>query len=534
MITNENSRAVYTGDGQSKQFTVPFSFFTNAAGVYGKKNQISVFVADADGAEKLLDEDKDYQVDGATVVLPEALPADKMLVILRDVPLTQDLDLLDGREIKPEVLEKQLDKVTMALQEMHEKLSRAVVAGVNVEDDLTPTEMIAQIRGLYEDIKNWTDACSEEAKKAIDAAVSAYEQAEKLYASVEYYTAGTPALNYTGDLQTFKVLDAYKADGMTLKVFVNGMLKRRGETEDYVEIINPELSKGGDLYGDTVVFNTPLNTGDKLVFMFSDTLTMPGGEVAQAAALAAENAEKEADRAEKEADRAQACADTFIPRQVGQVYYSQSNRDEYNLGAVPGWTGETKTKAEVPALWDFVQKHPERQISAQEYETMLAEKKTVPFYVVDGANQTLRLPIYSRFIGGVQDDGQIGAYTDTVRAFEGVFSSFDRQKSTDAPDCSGMFKVESRWSASVKGGNGDGWGTKVKMDSTLGGENFAGKETAPAHAREYPWIVAYNKIEGLLEYNGGVIRVKGYTEAQWNAMEEKPQNELSLIEETIV
>lgn len=534
MITNENSRAVYTGDGQSKQFTVPFTFFTNAAGVYGKKNQLSVFVADKDGAEKLLDEDKDYQVDGATVVLPEALPTDKMLVVLRDVPLTQDLDLLDGREIKPEVLEVQLDKVTMALQEMSEKLSRAVVAGVNVEEGLTPTELMAQIRALYNDIKSWTEECGTEAQKAIDAAVSAYEQAEKLYASVEYYTAGTPALNYTGDLQTFKMLDSYKADGMTLKVFVNGLLKRRGETEDYVEIINPDLQKGGDLYGDTIVFNAPLNLGDKLVFMFSDTLTMPGGEVAQAAALAAEEAQKQADRATTQADRAQACADTFIPRQVGQVYYSQSSLPEYNLGSVPGWTGETRNKSEVPGLWEFVQKHPERQITNEAYEEMLAAKKTVPYYVVDNANQTLRLPMYTRFISGVDSDGKIGAETDKVRAFEGMFASFDRQKSTDAPDCSGMFKVESRWNASVKGGHEDGWGTKVKLDSTLGGEHFSGKETAPAHAREYPWIVAHNKIEGLLEYNGGVIRVKGYTEAQWNAMEEKPQNELSLIEETIV
>lgn len=533
MITNENSRAVYTGDGQSKQFTVPFSFFTNAAGVYGKKNQISVFVADADGAEKLLDEDKDYQVDGATVVLPEALPADKILVILRDVPLTQDLDLLDGREIKPEVLEVQLDKVTMALQEMSEKLSRAVVAGVNVEEGLTPTELMAQIRNLYNDIKSWTDACSEEAKKAIDAAVSAYEQAEKLYASVEYYDAGTPALEYTGDLQTFRVMEKYKADGMTLKVFVNGLLKRRGETEDYMEIVNPDLELEGNDYGDTVVFNTPLNEGDKVVFMFSDTLTMPGGEVAQAAALAAENAQKEAARAKEEADRAEACADTFIPRQVGQIYYSQSNREEYNLGSVPGWTGETKTKAEVPGLWEFVQKHPERQITAQEYETMLAEKKTVPYYVVDGANQTLRLPIYSRFIGGVQEDGQIGAYLDAMRPITGTFDARDLTNDTTVPSVTGAFHTY-KSSVSRDAKNGSGRGYVIGFDSARLGANYNGTETTPAHVREYPWIVCQTKIEGLLEYNGGVIRVKGYTEAQWNAMDEKPQNELSLIEETIV
>ena len=531
MITTENSRAVYQGDGQSKQFNIPFTFFTNAAGVFDKKNQVSVFVADKYGAEKLLDEDKDYVVNGSLVVLPEALPTDKVLVILRDVPLTQDLDLLNGREIKPEVLETQLDKITMALQEMYEKLSRAVIAGVNIEEDLTATELMAQIRILYGDIKDWTERCGEEAEKAINAAVNAYEQAEKLYASVEYYTAGTAALNYTGDLQTFRLLDSYKADGMTLKVFVNGMLKRRGESEDYIEIINPELQKGGDLYGDTVVFNVPLTLGDKLVFMFADTLTMPGGEVAQAAALAAEEAGKQADRATEQADRAQACADTFIPRQIGQIYYSQSSLPEYNLGAVPGWTGETKNKAEVPGLWEFVQKHPDRQISNELYEEMLAAKKTVPYYVVDNVNQTLRLPMYTRFISGVDSDGQIGAEADKVRAFSGKFASFDRSRSTNSVECEGMFKVESRFSASAKSGSSDNWGTNIKADSTLLGEHFSGAETAPAHAKEFPWIVCQNKIDGILAHNGGVVRVKTYTQAQYNALEEPPSYELSLIVE---
>lgn len=531
MITTEKSRAVYQGDGQTKQFAIPFTFFTNAAGVFDKKNQISVFVAEKDGVENRLDEDKDYQVDGANVLLPEALQADRMLIILRDVPLTQELDLRDGREINAEILEKQLDKITMALQEMQEKLSRAVIAGVDIEEDLTATELMAQIRQLYGDIKSWAESCGEEAKKAIDAAVNAYEQSEKLYASVEYYTAGTPALEYTGDLQTFKLIDAYKADGMTLKVFVNGMLKRRGETEDYVEIIDPSLSKGGDLYGNTIVFNVPLNYGDKLVFMFSDTLTMPGGEVAQAAALAAEEAGKQADRATEQADRAQACADTFIPRQIGQIYYSQSSLPEYNLGAVPGWTGETKAKDEVPALWEFVMKHPERQITHEAYDEMLAAKKTVPYYAVDNANQTLRLPLYTRFISGVDVDGKIGAEVDKVRAFSGEFTGFDRNRSTGAKECSGMFKVNSRFSASVKSGSSDDWGINVTADSTLLGEHFSGAETAPTHAKEYPWIVCQNKIDGILAHNGGVVRVKTYTQAQYNALEEAPKNELSLIVE---
>ncbi|MBE6421368.1 MAG: hypothetical protein E7027_04465, partial [Elusimicrobium sp.] len=118
MITTENSRAVYQGDGNTKEFSVPFTFFANAAGVFAKRYQISVFVADKDGAETELDEDKDYEVDGFMVRLPEPLPKEKMLVVLRDVPLTQELNLLDGREVKGPVLEAHLDKFAMALQEM--------------------------------------------------------------------------------------------------------------------------------------------------------------------------------------------------------------------------------------------------------------------------------------------------------------------------------------------------------------------------------------------------------------------------------
>ena len=526
MIEEQLARVVYQGDGQSTHFAIPFKFITNAAAVFNKKNQIKVFLTDSDGVEKNLEEDKDYQVQEQTLQLLAALKTNQQLIILRDVPLTQDLDLLNGREIEPELLEKHLDKMVMALQEHAEILARAVLSAPT-DTRLSVQNMMAQIRTLYGEIKTWADTAAEETQKAIEAAKNAYEQAEKLYSTVEYYNAGEINLNYDGDLQKVTLYNTYKADGHTLKVFVNGALKRCGAEYDYTEAPDPAFTKGGEDYGKDVVFNTPLAEGDALVFMFSDTLTMPGGEVAQAAAQAAQTATQQAQHATEQAQRAQVAADTFLPKQVGEIYFSQSPLSHYNLGAVPAWTGETKTKEEVPALWQFVLDHPERQISAQEYQTMLDEKKSCPFYVLDLAALTLRLPIYRRFIGAVQEDQKIGAFHDTMRKISGEFTTFDRARGS----YSGAFKRKESKSANTKSGGSDDWCAQVEFDSATLGENYNGSETQPAHAREYPWIVAANQIDGVLAHNGGVVKVKTYTQAQFNALEEMPKYELSLIVE---
>lgn len=109
---------------------------------------------------------------------------------------------------------------------------------------------------------------------------------------------------------------------------------------------------------------------------------------------------------------------------------------------------------------------------------------------VQGAD--IRLPLITRPISGVNDVAQSGmAIHDTMRSLTGRFAGFDRG---DRGSYSGMFKVESRWSANVESGGSDDWGTIVKADSAELGKNFSGGETRGKQVL-YPYsVVVYTTI----------------------------------------
>lgn len=530
-LSNTTTKITYLGDGIVRRFDVPFPVLD--------KEDLALYVSGPDGELVRVEDGYAVAADKTYVTFPQsedtpALANGTKLTIMRQTRATQENDLIQQSVLHKESLERSLDKLTMLAQELIERQSRAVTVGPDEDPSgVSVGDLITQMRELYGQIKSTAEEAKGEAQKAIAAAVEAYEQAEKLYSSVEYYTAGTAALDYTGNLQTFKLYGSYKADGMTLKVFVNGLLKRRGLDYDYTETVNPELEQNGDDWGDTVIFNDPLTEGDAVVFMWGDTLTMPGGEVAQAAALSAETAEAQAQAAASSAAEAKQSAGSFIPKPVGEIYYSQSAASADNPGAVPAWTGQVIANVSQtwPALLAFVKAHPERQLSASEYTALLADKKQCPFYVLDEAADTLKLPTYSRFIASVREDGVAGAYTDTMRPIKGEVGGFNTWIAQGGETSGAFYNKKTIRGGDVRGGGGRDYSYQAAMDSGRLGEHFNGEETLPAHVREYPWIVAANSIEGLIKHNGGFITVKGYTKEAWAALTVKPTNELSLVEE---
>jgi len=540
-LSNTTTKITYLGDGQVRRFDVPFPVLD--------KEDLALYVTGPDGELVRVESGFAVSADKTQVTYPQnedkpALARGVKLTLMRQTRATQENDLIQQNILHKETLERSLDKLTMLAQEIIERQSRALTVGPDdAPDGVSVADLVAQMRELYGQIKSTAAQTQDEAKKAIDAAVEAYEQAEKLYSNVEYYTAGTPALEYTGDLQTFKLYGGYKADGLTLKVFVNGLLKRRGTEYDYVETVNPELENKGDAWGDTVIFNAPLNTGDAVAFIWGDTLTMPGGEVAQAAALSAETAEAQAQAAAAAAAEAKESAESFIPKAVGAVEYTQSNLAADNPGSVPGWTGQTLVNVSRawPALMEFVKAHPELQKNETEYAQILSQNGRVHFYVYDDKADTLRLPVYADVYNVVEragfgafekvsgsgtapDDGFLlcyGANNTTISiSIEGTTYQFvsKRDKYGQGP-CSCMCPVQKGKKWTISGGAAN----YFMPVNTL--------QAVPDCGATWPWIVAANSLEGLIKHNGGFITVKGYTKEEWAALAVKPENELSLVEE---
>jgi hypothetical protein len=78
---------------------------------------------------------------GGTVTLAVAPATGFQLSILRNVSLTQETSLPNQGAWYPKVVENALDKLTMIVQQLGEKVNRAVVAGVTID----PTALLASI-----------------------------------------------------------------------------------------------------------------------------------------------------------------------------------------------------------------------------------------------------------------------------------------------------------------------------------------------------------------------------------------------------
>lgn len=115
----------FTADGAQTVF--PFVFrCIDASDINVYRN--GVLVRSTEYEVELTDDMSDGHYDGGNVVFITAPAKGEKLVILRNVPITQETDLQNNTAFYPEVLENAYDKLTMVCQQLAEKLSRAVIA----------------------------------------------------------------------------------------------------------------------------------------------------------------------------------------------------------------------------------------------------------------------------------------------------------------------------------------------------------------------------------------------------------------------
>ncbi len=134
----------YAGTGLTTTFAYRFRV--------DDKRHLRVVRIQADGAESTLELDSEYLVTGVgkdhggTVVLTAALASGEQLVIVRDQPLTQEMDLENQGPFFAEDVERAFDHAVMRDQELAERLSRAVT--VPLGDSGDPKDYLAQMQAL--------------------------------------------------------------------------------------------------------------------------------------------------------------------------------------------------------------------------------------------------------------------------------------------------------------------------------------------------------------------------------------------------
>jgi hypothetical protein len=125
-VSSGINRASYSGNGSLATFAYNFKIFD--------EDDLTVILRSANGTETTQTITTDYTVTGVgdagggNVVFGTAPTATETIVILREQPLTQGLDLVPNDPFPANSLEDSLDKLTFITQQHSEELSRSIKA----------------------------------------------------------------------------------------------------------------------------------------------------------------------------------------------------------------------------------------------------------------------------------------------------------------------------------------------------------------------------------------------------------------------
>lgn len=123
-VSSTQSRIGYNGNGATTVFAFPYRFL--------ESSDLTVIVVLATGTQVTQVLNTDYTVTGAgddaggTVTMIVAPASGEQLVIVREVPLTQETDYISGDPFPAESHERALDKLTMISQRLESLISRSI------------------------------------------------------------------------------------------------------------------------------------------------------------------------------------------------------------------------------------------------------------------------------------------------------------------------------------------------------------------------------------------------------------------------
>ena len=223
-VSNTTVKVSYNGNGSTRTFSVPFPILSAA--------HLQLIVTDSDGTETsittgyTLNDDLDAVTYPTTESGLDPLPSGKKLTLVRQTPNTQELDLHAATTLDAERLEAAYDKLTLLVQELGEKVARAIksrvssTANTSAEDYLdTINEAVATAEAANEDAQTYASAAATSASQALASANTATQKAtaaNTAAAAAEGYASN--ASSYKSDASTYATLaQGYATDADNAK-----------------------------------------------------------------------------------------------------------------------------------------------------------------------------------------------------------------------------------------------------------------------------------------------------------------------------
>lgn len=212
-VQKDVTKNIYVGNGSTRTF--PFTFECPAE----HPEYIKVYLMQDDGTA-LATSDYQLDMDARQITYPSsgtALTEGKKLVIMRELPLQQMMNLVNNGPYFAEDVELAFDENVMAMQQIAEKLNRSIIMSVDIDGDAfvneVPFEPGKSFR-IADDGKSIV--LTEDPARVLPLAENTYAQA-KAQAQSAYASAVAAAKSEDSAAESARLVEGYKDVAETAK-----------------------------------------------------------------------------------------------------------------------------------------------------------------------------------------------------------------------------------------------------------------------------------------------------------------------------
>lgn len=162
-VSTTKNKISYIGNGISTEFAIPFPFLEiSHLKVYQLLNDLQT-------------QREDWTIQNGNIVFETAPISGAQIVIMREVPFTQETDYRENEILAAETLERNFDSLAMQIQQLKEQADRAVT--VDVFDNTQASELLPSIRTAVSNAAAYAAEADQQAEIAADSAQTATAQA---------------------------------------------------------------------------------------------------------------------------------------------------------------------------------------------------------------------------------------------------------------------------------------------------------------------------------------------------------------------
>lgn len=261
-VQKDVTKNIYVGNSSTRTF--PFTFECPAE----HPEYIKVYLMQDDGTA-LATSDYQLDMDAKQITYPSsgtALPEGKKLVIMRELPLQQMMNLVNNGPYFAEDIETAFDECVMAMQQIAEKLNRSIIMSVDIDGDafvnevpfeagksfriaddgksivLTedPAKVLPLAQGVYAQTQAQAQSAAASATAAAKSEDSAFESAGVAGNSAQY-----ASLSAASAAENAGLTSGYKQEALTAKADATASATNAKASEANAKISenNAEASK---------------------------------------------------------------------------------------------------------------------------------------------------------------------------------------------------------------------------------------------------------------------------------------------------